>query len=404
MAMKVFYRRHPVSSRLFWATFPFYSVYPANSFRSPSSISFCSSARLSHAVRVGRCLSSCDYRQMLTTSRRVLSSKQFIFLQSHRENLSDSPWFSASATSAARHMTIHNNRANVNLHYVRSAYPLSSYKTYQSTVTRLFGSNPSKSDTPGEINLSDDRDDITTLPIDMAALHKTIHAVRDIIGYPTYDISLSLIDEDYMKEVNNETRGVNSATDVLSFSFTECVEPGILAEVPPHGAFIGEMYCLGDLLICVDYVAKKCEEDRRREEKSVTGQYVEMVEGELLSEDSSTDYIENNKSEDADEDDNMYEYQDMEVEVLEEYDDRGVAPALLTTFNPEIRIHMLIVHGMLHLVGFDHIEDDDYELMVMKEDEVMAELRTRLGEDFGVGTRRALPAGNFANDGCDGFS
>lgn len=196
-----------------------------------------------------------------------------------------------------------------------------------------------------------------------------------------------------MKEVNNETRGVNSATDVLSFSFTECVEPGILAEVPPHGAFIGDMYCLGDLLICVDYVAKKCEADRRKDEKSGTGQNAEMMEGELLSDDASTDYADNNKSEGADEDDSVYDYQDIEVEVLDEYDDRGVAPALLTTFNPEIRIHMLVVHGMLHLVGYDHIEDDDYELMVVKEDEVMAELRRRLGDDFGVGSRKALPAG-----------
>jgi len=78
----------------------------------------------------------------------------------------------------------------------------------------------------------------------------------------------------------------------------------------------------------------------------------------------------------------------MEVEV-DEYDDRGVAPAMQYIYNPEIRIHMLIVHGMLHLVGYDHITDDDYELMVVREDEVLAELRRRLGEDFGIG--RALP-------------
>ena len=53
-------------------------------------------------------------------------------------------------------------------------------------------------------------------------------------------------------------------------------------------------------------------------------------------------------------------------------------------YNPEIRIHMLLVLGMLHLVGYDHIEDDDYELMVVREDEVMAELKSRLGDNFGV--------------------
>ena len=72
---------------------------------------------------------------------------------------------------------------------------------------------------------------------------------------------------------------------------------------------------------------------------------------------------------------------------MDEWDDRGVAPAMQYIYNPEIRIHMLIVHGMLHLVGFDHIEDDDYELMVLKEDEVLIELRKRLGNDFGIVTK-----------------
>ena len=45
-------------------------------------------------------------------------------------------------------------------------------------------------------------------------------------------------------------------------------------------------------------------------------------------------------------------------------------------YNPGIIIHMLLVHGMLHLVGYDHIEDDDCEIMVVREDEVMAELKS----------------------------
>ena len=35
---------------------------------------------------------------------------------------------------------------------------------------------------------------------------------------------------------------------------------------------------------------------------------------------------------------------------------------------------MLLVHGMLHLVGHDHEEDDEYELMVSKEEEILKEL------------------------------
>lgn len=258
---------------------------------------------------------------------------------------------------------------------------------HQST-TRLFGS-PAETNEPGEINLSDDREDTQTITIDIPALHKTIDTVREIIGYPTYDVSCQLIDEEYMKEINSETRGMDKSTDVLSFCFMECEEPGILKDVPSHAKSIGEMYCLGDLLVCVDYVAKRCEEDRRSG-FTISKPYNDgIMEGEVVQDSSAGD-----KHDDEDSD-GEYEYQDIEVEVEDEWDDRGVAPALLTTYDPEIRIHMLIVHGMLHLVGYDHIEDDEYELMVEKEDEVMAELKRRLGDDFGLGiSRRALAAGN----------
>ena len=60
--------------------------------------------------------------------------------------------------------------------------------------TRLFGSNPNSSNAkPGHIILSDDRNDSSTIPINLSALHKTIEVTRDIIGYPTYDVSLSLV-------------------------------------------------------------------------------------------------------------------------------------------------------------------------------------------------------------------
>ena len=47
---------------------------------------------------------------------------------------------------------------------------------------------------------------------------------------------------------------------------------------------------------------------------------------------------------------------------------------MATVYDPEQRIHMLLVHGMLHLVGHDHEEDDEYELMVQKEEEILMQL------------------------------
>jgi len=269
----------------------------------------------------------------------------------------------------------------------------------RSHATRLFGSKPdSPNAKPGHIILSDDRDydhdglspssSTSSIPIDLPALHRTIEATREIIGYPTYDVSVSLVDDDYMREVNGAARGIDAATDVLSFCFQENFDgPGVLGEVRFD---VGDYYNLGDILIDVDYVRRKCEEDRRsHKEEGGRGPKRDgdenthgVADGEVVSEEhaSGSDDIARHADDDGD-DEHEYEYIEVEVD---EYDDRGVAPAMQYIYDPEIRIHMLIVHGMLHLVGYDHIEDDDYELMVVREDEVLAELKRRLGDDFGV--------------------
>jgi len=193
-----------------------------------------------------------------------------------------------------------------------------------------------------------------------------------------------------MTEINRDTRGIPAPTDVLSFCFQDkFLEPGVLG---PVDFDLADYYNLGDMLIDVDYVARRCEEDRKRhEEEGIGGQEDGdggLMEGQVLSEKVDSD--DGTAEGDDDEEEDGYEYEYMEVEV-DEYDDRGVAPAMQYIYDPEIRIHMLVVHGMLHLVGYDHIEDDDYELMVVREDEVLAELRKRLGDNFGV--KEALSAG-----------
>lgn len=38
----------------------------------------------------------------------------------------------------------------------------------------------------------------------------------------------------------------------------------------------------------------------------------------------------------------------------------------------ETRIKVLLVHGICHLLGYDHIEDADYEVMKQKEEELLS--------------------------------
>jgi ssRNA-specific RNase YbeY (16S rRNA maturation enzyme) len=195
-----------------------------------------------------------------------------------------------------------------------------------------------------------------------------------------------------MTQLNSNSRGIPSSTDVLSFSLRDSfIEPGVLKEEQFDR---DEYYDLGELFISVDYVKRRCDEDRKLHEEAAKRKAEEkekaILEGEVVSE--------TEKKDEDDDDTDEYEYGYTEVEVddeyEDEYDDRGVAPAMQYIYNPEIRIHMLVVHGMLHLVGYDHETDDEYELMVEREDEVLAELKRRLGEDFGLGQRRLAPPSN----------
>ena len=106
-------------------------------------------------------------------------------------------------------------------------------------------------------------------------------------------VSVTLVDDDEMRALNAEWRGIDSATDVLSL---ECERPDDpdLAE--------GEPCELGDIILAPSYIKAQA--------------------------------------------------------------------ARLNTSN-ETEFTLLLVHGILHLLGYDHLEDDDARLMEAREDELL---------------------------------
>jgi probable rRNA maturation factor len=185
--------------------------------------------------------------------------------------------------------------------------------------TRLFGTKPGPDSPDGEILFDNDQTALTT--IDTDRLIRTIRDIRKLLGYETYDVSLLLVEDEEMQETNSRSRGVDAPTDILSFNFHGAVEAGTLMD-PDFD--IPDYYTLGDMMLDVPYVIRRCQEDQKDQD-------------------------------------------DDEVE-------RGVSGAMAKVYDPEDRINMLLVHGMLHLVGYDHEEDDEYELMVSKEEEIMKQL------------------------------
>lgn len=171
----------------------------------------------------------------------------------------------------------------------------------------------------------------------ISASQSTIQIIRDILGYPKYEVSLTFVNDDEMTKLNLEYLEKNKSTDILSFPFDDelVIEPGKL-DKPMFD--IPDLYHLGDMVISVPYVLKQIENDLTLEDYSGFG---------------------------------------------DDIDERGIAYLLPKLPKLEDRVCALLVHGMLHLVGYDHIIDEDYELMVVREEEVWKELKVRLKEEYG---------------------
>lgn len=64
--------------------------------------------------------------------------------------------------------------------------------------------------------------------------------------------------------------------------------------------------------------------------------------------------------------------EDLEMEYEEE--DAGASLAMSRVFTFEERLPYLLIHGMLHLLGYDHETDAEWTEMTAREDDVINQL------------------------------
>jgi rRNA maturation RNase YbeY len=121
---------------------------------------------------------------------------------------------------------------------------------------------------------------------DRALLARRARAVLRALGHARSELSLSLVDDSAMAELNAAHRGKSGPTDVLSFSLVEGA----------HAGFRGRL--LGDVVIDVEQAARQARRARR------------SLDAELAK---------------------------------------------------------LLIHGVLHLVGHDHVRDDEARRMRTEE-------------------------------------
>lgn len=110
------------------------------------------------------------------------------------------------------------------------------------------------------------------------------------------ELSIMIVDNSYIQELNFIYRSQNMPTDVLSFAMNELSEDELEFDVP------GELNVLGDIVISLEQAASQCEE------------YGHSLEREL---------------------------------------------------------GYLVVHGMLHLLGYDHENEEETQAMRTLEERIM---------------------------------
>lgn len=145
-------------------------------------------------------------------------------------------------------------------------------------------------------------------------LEKTIEFTLSEEGVnQNIQISIIIVDNKEIAEINNEFRGINKATDVLSFPMLEFPEHRVFKEVYKGKEFDdsymdGEELVLGDMAISLEKAREQCEEYGHSYEREVA---------------------------------------------------------------------YLTVHSILHLLGYDHMEDEDKIIMRNREEDILNKLNIK---------------------------
>ena len=84
-----------------------------------------------------------------------------------------------------------------------------------------------------------------------------VNAVASDKGLPEgLDVNVLIVSADDIREINLQNRGIDRATDVLSFPYFEYEEPGVFE----GELFADEENILGDIILCADKIISQAAE------------------------------------------------------------------------------------------------------------------------------------------------
>jgi probable rRNA maturation factor len=129
------------------------------------------------------------------------------------------------------------------------------------------------------------------------------------------EVSLLFVDNDEIREINNENRGIDRETDVLSFPMLEYEDKKVFKEIYKDYKFSpidfdGEELVLGDIVLSLEKVLEQSKDFNHSYEREAS---------------------------------------------------------------------YLVVHSVLHLLGYDHMEEDEKKVMRNREEEILNKLNITRG-------------------------
>ena len=127
--------------------------------------------------------------------------------------------------------------------------------------------------------------------------------IRSVLKHDKTDkyFNIIFVDKDKIQQINNDYRGINKVTDVITFALME----------NPDELFMEAIDELGDVFICID---------------------------------------------------------------------RAIEQAMEYNHSIEREMGFLAVHGYLHLIGYDHMTEEDEKIMFSKQDEILNKANLKRNE------------------------
>ncbi|MBC7334106.1 MAG: rRNA maturation RNase YbeY [Actinobacteria bacterium] len=156
------------------------------------------------------------------------------------------------------------------------------------------------------------------------------------------ELNIVFVDREEIKNLNKKYRGVNKETDVLSFSYNG--DKDILGFEESIDAFRDEhgFYTLGEIIICPEVA-----EENIKKDVGITKDVEECIRKEVVNLKKGAE-----TSTGADQD---------------------------IDWNLNLELILLIIHGILHVYGYDHEEKEDRAKMENIQKSILQDVRATFG-------------------------